>query len=131
MKHLKLFEGFLNESSYTDFLMKRSDEIKEAIKKLSILGKHFGDVTGNIDGLDDDTVNKLMDKLKVYDSNVPQQIEHWVALSKHHPVDADTIAKFALDNMNRYGTEMQMVLYAIDDYFDIIDRKYNISPEEE
>ncbi len=123
MKHIKLFEGFLNESSYTDFLSKYGDEINESIKKLKILS--------GIDEIDEETYKQIEEKLKVYDTNVPKQIMHWISLSKHQRISADEIARFALENMNRWGTEMQMVLYAIDDYFDIVDRKYNISPEEE
>lgn len=131
MKHLKLYEVFLNETSYTDFLTRRGKEIHDAINKLALISSAMKHTRGDEKPLeiDDETYNKIEDKLKVYDTNVLSKIDHWIALGGR--TEAHDIANFAIENMNRWGTEPQMVLYAIDDYFDVVDNKYNISPEEE
>lgn len=128
MKHLKLFTGFLNESSYSDFLSHRGKEIHAAINKLALISSHILHVKGSEEPLqiDNETYSKIENKLKVYDTNVLRQIDHWISLGR---VSADDIARFAIENMNRYGTEPQMVVYAIDDYFDVVDNKYNLSKE--
>lgn len=113
MKHIKLFEGFLNEGSYDDFLDNYHDELKEAIVKLSALGKVY-------DEIDEKIGEEIEKKLSVYDKNVSKRIMDWIVASVHRPIRKNDIADFALDNMNKYGTEMQMVLNAIDDYYDVV-----------
>lgn len=130
MKHVKLFEGFLNESSYTDFLSRRGKEIHDAINKLSLISSHMKHTKGDEKPLeiDAETEKKIEDRLKVYDENVSRKIFHWISLGR---IDAHDLAQFAIENMNRYGTEPEMIIQAIEDFYDILDRKFNLTPEEE
>lgn len=115
MKHIKLFEGFLNEGSYDDFLDNYHDELKDAIVKLSALGKVYDEIDEKIG---EEIGEEIEKRLSVYDDNVSSQIMDWIVSG--HTIRKNDIVDFAFKNMNRYGTEMQMVLYAIDDYYDVV-----------
>jgi len=101
-------ESEINEGSYTDFLTSYGAELQTAVKKLKEIGEVYD---YKIENLGDD-LDKAMDP---YDKNVGEQIESWVGGN----VSIDEIAKFAIDNQDRYGTEPKMVLDAIDDYYTI------------
>ena len=91
----------LNESSYGDFLTHYKDEIDNSIKILIKLKE--------IQDIDYDTIE---DKLSVYDENVQNKIDEWI----NDTPSPDEIAQFALRNQDRWGTESQMILYAIEDF---------------
>lgn len=58
---------------------------------------------------DDD---KIQEKMQIYDKNVGDEIFDWI---QNPDISADEIAKFALNNQDRWGTEPQFVLFAIED----------------
>lgn len=116
MKHIKQFNNYkLNESSYEDFIDNYHGEIYKALAKLRKLKKANVEPT-------EEQYDELDSRLQNYDDNVLQTIEHWIM----GYVDKDEIAKFAISNMNRFGTEPKMVLYAIGDYYDVV-----MGPEQE
>jgi len=83
------------------FLRNYDEEIQRAIKQLIKLSE--------IDNIDYD---KIEDKLSVYDTNVAEKIDRWI----FDTPTAEEITDFALRNQERWGTEPQMVLQAIEDY---------------
>jgi len=100
-------------TSYTDFLTNRGTEIKQAIKQLNEIHKIY-------DSLSEEILDKAHDKVAgIYDKNVPDYIEDWVA---DGDADVDSIASLALSNQDNYGTEKQMILYAIEDFYNVIMR---------
>ena len=108
MKHVKQFRIYkLNESSYKDFTDNYISEIYIALRKLRKL---------KIVEPTEEQYDELDSRLQNYDDNVIQTIEHWIM----GYVDKDEIAKFAIENLNRFGTEPKMILYAIDDYYDVV-----------
>jgi hypothetical protein len=111
----KLVKESLNESSYSDFLMNYGQEIREALKNLKKMRKVISEITEQ----DDD---KIQEKMRIYDTNVGDEIFDWI----HDPnVSADEIAKFALNNQDRWGTEPQFVLFAIDDCALILNKYFD------
>jgi len=70
----------------------------------------------------DDVIEKVGDDIEkameTYDDNVGTQIDRWTDGN----VSTDKIAKFAIENQDKYGTEPRMVLDAIDDVYNIIKR---------
>lgn len=95
----------LNESSYEDFLTHYNEEIEKSINLLIKLKKYQEDGLG----LD---YNAVEDKLSVYDENVQNKIDEWI----NNTPSPDEITQFALRNQDRWGTEPQMILYAIEDF---------------
>ena len=95
----------LNESSYEDFLTHYQEEIDNSIKILIKLKEYQGDI-------DYDAVEN---KLSVYDENVQNKIDEWI---NYTPTPYE-IAQFALKNQYKWGTESQMILYAIEDFASI------------
>lgn len=95
----------LNETSYTDFILNYGQEIKDAVQNLKAIGKIH-------DKVDEKDYEQLVNKVFAqYDKNVHEFID-----SQMMDPYADRIIRFALENYNRYGTEPQFVLLAIDDY---------------
>jgi hypothetical protein len=93
----------INESSFDDFMTQYGKELNDAVRKVRELINYVPS---------DESWNKFDKIMQKYDKNVNKQIEHW--FSTGH-ISSRDIASFAIDNMNRYGTEPQMVLFAIDD----------------
>lgn len=83
------------------FLRNYDEEIQRAIKQLIKLSE-----------VDDIDYDKIEDKLSVYDTNVAEKIDRWI----FDTPTAEEISDFALRNQERWGTEPQMVLQAIEDY---------------
>lgn len=101
----------LNEGTYEDFFIDYGQEIKEAITILKTIAKEIK--SGKID---EDDVFEALDKIaKIYDTEVVNFIER---AAYDGNVDARDIANTAMDNMNRQGTEMKMILYAIEEVGD-------------
>ena len=92
----------LNESSYQDFLTHYGKEIENSIEILKKLKEHQDDI---------DYAN-VENKLSVYDENVSSEIDRWI----DETPTPDEIVQFAIMNQDRWGTEPQMILYAIEDY---------------
>jgi len=101
----------LSESSQSDFFMNYSKEIKDAVEKMDKIKVAYNDF--EIEEKDYPTIEKA---LQNYDDNVPEVLDRWA----YKGVDADEIAEFALNNQDRKGTEPQFVLFAIDDYYDVL-----------
>ena len=83
------------------FLRNYDEEIRRAIKQLIKLSE-----------VDDIDYDKIEDKLSVYDTNVAEKIDRWI----YGTPTAEEISDYALRNQERWGTEPQMVLQAIEDY---------------
>ena len=99
----------LNEGTYEDFFMNYSLEIKNALEILKQLAKKF-----EKEELEEDDLVAALEKLeKIYDTAVTEFIAGSIYAGGY--IDARDLANTALDNMNRQGTEMQMILFAIDD----------------
>ena len=62
--------------------------------------------------------------MAIYDKNVGETIDSWVG--GHGDVDAHEIAEFAINNQDRYGTEAQFVLRAIEDFYEIFEDNHLI-----
>ena len=94
--------------SRDDFLMNYSTEIREAISQLR-------EMKSKLEQMDEDDPkwDKIDQELRNYDTNVNQAIQSWA----WRVPDAGEIARFAIDNMNRWGTEPQMVVFAINDFY--------------
>ena len=91
----------INESSYSDFLANYAEEIENSINLLT-----------KLQDVKDCDQEKIEKRLNVYDTNVISKIEDWI----YDTPNEKEIAEFALMNQDRWGTEPQMILYAIDDY---------------
>lgn len=99
----------IKESSYTDFITNYGQELKDAIQQLRNASKVYDD---NIELVADD----LEDAMERYDSNVGEQIDGWLMIIP----TVDEIAKFALQNQDRFGTEPRFVLEAIETFCRIL-----------
>ena len=112
MKYLKTFdqlqESILNETSYTDFLTSYGKELKNSVKMLKNIFSSTKEIPENFH----DKIDKV---LQNYDDNVDRLI-----FGNNENATVDDIAKFAINNMNRYGTEPQMVLFAIGEVYDLL-----------
>ena len=95
------------ESSYERFMDRYSVELHNAVKKLRQVTPDM------LDSLSEEQMMKLEEVMNNYDENVQISIEHMV---NNNEVFKDSIAKLAIENSDRMGTEPQMVIYAIDDY---------------
>lgn len=107
----------INEGSYTDFLINYGKTINECIFMLKKMNKMFDKVSDS-EIFDFNNFSKhIKIVMKTYDDNVSEMIDHWINTSSD--IDADDIAKFAIENQNTYGTEPQMILYAINDVYGV------------
>ena len=97
------------ESKYERFMDNYDVELRNAVRKLRKI--KVSDIE-----IDEKITKRLEQELVNYDENVLGMIEYWI----DGYVDEDEIAKFAIRNMNRFGTEPQMVIYAIDDFTAIL-----------
>lgn len=110
----------LNESSYTDFLTMNSEEIETAKDELkSIAVSVFkGDYT------ESDVVDALSRLEQIYDPEVPEAIFNWIE-DKGNVTNRE-LAMLGIKIQDNHGTEMKMVLNAIDDFgFEIQKAKRN------
>jgi hypothetical protein len=112
------FDEFVNESSHSDFTENYSSELRKSLSHIKDLAK-----SGALSEMDDKVKDQLSKKMSVYDKNVEGQIFHWVGQAKYSSgVNVNDIANFAIDNMNRFGTEPQMVLDAIETFYTVAKR---------
>jgi hypothetical protein len=95
------------DSSYDKFMDNYGEELRNAVKKLNKIDISM------LENMDERTSHRLDREMSNYDENIMFRIEQWI---QSENVDDYDIAKFAIDNMDRHGTEPQMILYAIDDY---------------
>jgi hypothetical protein len=107
----------VTEGSHSDFLMSYGKEIREAVKQLREAKKIIDNMDG--DTYEQKFFKEIETELKNYDENVIDQIDHWISIDY---IDADEIVRFAFDNENRFGTEKQFVLFAINDFYDVAKR---------
>jgi len=99
----------LNEGSYDDFLTNYGSEIKNAIVLLKKLQKKM--MNGEIS--EDEFASAMIKLEQIYDVEVMEFIDGAIFGIEH--VDTRNIANTAIENMNINGTEMSMILNAIDD----------------
>ena len=101
----------INEGTYEDFFMHYGEEIRNALTVLRTIKKKIND--GELG--EDDVVPQLEKLDKIYDGRVVDWIDSEVSGGSPHNADAQEIARIAIDNMNSTGTEVQMILYAIEE----------------
>lgn len=106
-------DNSLNESTRKDFIINYKDELIQSIKNLKKLANIYGQVT-------EEDFEKIGEKLNSYDKNVDDMIEHWISFVDD--VTISDIANFAVNNYYNYGTEPQFVLFAIDEYVNILSK---------
>ena len=117
MKHLKNFDQLqesIFESSYSDFLTSRGKELKNSVKMLKNIFSSTKEIPENFH----DNIDGVLQK---YDDNLDRLI-----FSHNENITVDDIAKFAIDNMNRYGTEPQMVLFAIEEVYNLLSKELRL-----
>jgi hypothetical protein len=113
----RAFES-LNESSYDDFFDNYAAEIVTASKQLREMSKVLEPILKNEDDPKaDEFFEQFDDIMQRYDKNVAGSIEHWIMIPSQ--ATSDDIAKFALRNQDRFGTEPKMLLYAIEDAYNL------------
>lgn len=108
----------LNENSYNDFRDSYREEIYEASKKLVALS--FADVSNVPDEHFEEFIIGLQDKIRMYDKIVIEEISNAIGsegFSSESEAE-DFILELGNEIENRYGTERQMVLQAIERAFD-------------
>lgn len=64
-------------------------------------------------------IENVMDK---YDSNVGEQIDRWISGNSFERVNINDIVNFAINNQDRYGTEPKAIIYAIEDFCEILEK---------
>jgi hypothetical protein len=98
--------------SYDEFLMHYGNEIQAVIKRIKEAHKKYaaGEIT-------QEDINRGLDSISQYEKNLPQYFSSWVMTGD---IEGREIADLALDNMNRYGTEMSQVVYALETFCDIM-----------
>jgi len=105
-------DNSLNESSSTDFIRQYGDELYKSLKNI----KNMSKIYNKINDFDFIEIDK---KMRSYDDNVGHMIENWI---ENRQVDIDEIVRFAISNYIEYGTEPQFVLFAIEDWVNILDK---------
>lgn len=81
------------------------------------------------DNLSDEKREELGSVMQNYDENVEQSIEHWIFSPNDFHIN--DIVNLAIENSDRYGTEPQMVLYAIEDYLKVFGLRIEDEDEED
>lgn len=114
MRMNEMFES----DTVSRFMDAYGEELYNAVKKLRMVSPEM------LDSLSEDEQVKLQQRMGNYDKNVLPSIEHMVNTKG---VFKDDIVRLAIDNSDRFGTEPQFVIYAIDDFTDF----FGIDIEEE
>ena len=108
-----MIKKLITEGSYDDFLMTYGKELRDAVSMLRQMN--------NAGVLDDDWNDKLINKIEkamsTYDKNVGEAIEDFILNKRVEPRD---IANIAFNNYNRWGTEPQHVIFAIEDFYNVL-----------
>jgi hypothetical protein len=102
------------ESIFERFMDNYSDELREVVYKLNKI--KYSDLEALPENVWDSLVDDIM---STYDENVLDTIQHWIAVKY---INEHEIARFAISNMDTFGTEPQMVIYAIEDFLKGINR---------
>lgn len=118
MKRLIRYEDFkLNEGSYEDFMTRYGNEIRKAAQELVEICKF--QMTASEETMD--SIAPELDRiLSKYDKNLDRFI------FGHFEYASETIKEItdlAIRNMNSFGTEPQMVLFAIEEVHNFLTRK--------
>lgn len=115
MKRLIRFENFkMNEGSYEDFMTNYGQEIRKAAIQLKEIEK-FQELAS--EETMDSVASEIDNVLSKYDKNLDRFI------FGHFHDHVREISDFAIRNMNQFGTEPQMVLFAIEDVHNLLTRK--------
>ena len=110
MKDIVSLDGFLSESTYSDFMSKHSTEVSELLYQLKKLGRA-------LEAADENSyvtaVKAAYKECSPYDKGVVQSIENWMT---DRGAKVDDVAREAVDNQNRHGTETRQIVYALGDF---------------
>lgn len=120
----------MNENSYDNFRNSYREEIHEASKKLVALSEID---TSNITSEEfEKFITGLQNKIRVYDDIVIEEICNIIGSGEFsfESEAEDLILELAHTIANRYGTERQMVLHAIEEAFEFVLYSGYVSDEE-
>lgn len=104
--------------SYNDFLMRYGDELREAQRYILKMQEACRE---NADASAFSEEGDMEEVLSNYDSYVINNIIQWIFDSRR--IDEDQIASVAISNMDKNGTEPQMVLYAVSDLYEWMEKE--------
>ncbi len=112
----------INESQFDEIFDRPNDDDTQYERfknkyheELWALKKSLQKVTPDmLESLSDEKQQELENVMNNYDEDVFSSIDHWV----YNPKDFSVrdIVMLAIENSDRYGTEPQMVIYAMEDY---------------
>ena len=104
----------LKEGSYDDFIDSYAREIQNARKLI----KKGHKITDAIEGGDDEYASIFQRWENTYDEMIIRGIDEWFWGGRLPSVS--DIAKLAMKNQDRNGTEMKMIIYAIEEYYELL-----------
>lgn len=111
MKYIKLFEEFINEDTFTDFISEFGSKLKTLLKDYKSLSKKF-EKWGEEEWNNPQVQKEISRKQNIYDKEVYQIAD---SLIDGYDYDVREIADEAI-NMNwRHGTESRFMYYGLED----------------
>jgi len=97
-------------TSYEEFLTNYADEMSTAIRGFKKI---------KVNKLTDEKLDEAKEKIdNRYDKGVSDEFEGF--LYNKDRLSILSLANIALSNLNRYGTEMRMIISAIEDYTHVL-----------
>ena len=102
-------------TTYNSFIANYSKELATAAKQmLKMQNMHIQK------SLNEEKLFEILERMdKIYDSFILKNIERMI-FTPYLDIDSEDIANIAFSNLQNTGTEMQMMIYAIDElYFKI------------
>ena len=109
-------EGKINEGSYYDFIAQYGQDIRQLLKKGMAMAEELAEkANGDSDVWEKLSKEKIGRVAQQFDKPVVHLIEKILGGSTNY--DMKDVADIALDINNRWGTEMRMVVLAMEDVF--------------
>jgi len=105
---MKLVKESLNEGSYDEFMNSYGTQLSQATHKLNSIRDRIKN--GEIP---EESAWEELDKLNMYDEAITRYIEN--AITGNENVSSHELAQASMENYNRTGTEMQMIIQAIEE----------------
>ncbi len=106
-------------NTYDTFLENYSQDLALASKRLYAMSRDQSTHTMNIKS---EAIDIISD---TYDKSVCRFIESMIFRVERRTTVTE-IATCALENMNRNGTEMQMIIYAIEQVYNFVERNHGL-----
>ena len=128
MKNIPSYEAFaggpLFESTYTDFVSRHGKDVSGLLSQLKKLGRAL-DSASESDY--EKAVKAAYKACSPYDKDVVQSIEGWMT---DRGASVDVVAREAVDNQNRHGTETRQVVFAMGDFVRALARELDVEVDE-